>query len=178
MDYETLREKYRPHSIRFLVIAESPPPDADVPSSRHFYRTDQTRRNDRLFSNTIWALYPDAPQTEKELEAQKEAWLRRFQHDGFYMIEALEESQKHEITKSARQALIREHIPHLLTRLTQLVDSHTKIILIKSNVFEVAASPLRQAGFTVLNSAIVDYPGQYSQAAYRHKLATLVKAAQ
>ncbi len=49
----------------------------------------------------------------------------------------------------------------------------TKIILIKSNVFVVAAEPLRQAGFTVLNQELLDYPGHFNQRAYREKLSKL-----
>jgi hypothetical protein len=54
-----------------------------------------------------------------------------------------------------------------------LADPDTKIILIKSNVFEAAAEPLRQAGFTVLNKELLDYPGHFNQRAYREKLAKL-----
>jgi hypothetical protein len=48
--------------------------------------------------------------------------------------------------------------------------------LVKSNVFEVAAEPLRDAGFTVLNHELVDYPGHYNQKAYREKLARLAQS--
>ncbi|HXH26843.1 MAG TPA: hypothetical protein VNG90_03025 [Candidatus Acidoferrum sp.] len=176
-NYNHSREQYRPPHIKLLLIAESPPPpDSNTPSSRHFYRADRVRRDDRLFTNTIWALYPEtAKLPEAELEAQKENWLRRFQHDGYYMIEALEESQPHEATKRQRQERIRASLPRLIKRVDELAGPKTKIILIKSNVYEVAAEPLRQAGFTVLNHELVDYPGRFNQAAYRRKLAEIAK---
>ena len=177
-DYESLRQQYRPSHIKFLLIAESPPPSAGVNSSRQFYRTDIVYTNDRLFVNTIKALYTEAEDsTEKELEPHKETWLRRFQADGFYMIEALEESQRHEVTKEQRQKRIRAALPLLIERVGALAEKDTRIILIKSNVFEVAAEPLRNAGFTVINTELVDYPGQYNQRAYREKLAKLVATA-
>jgi len=40
-------------------------------------------------------------------------------------------------------------------------------------VFDVAAEPLRAAGFHVLNTELVDYPGQFNQHAYREKLVKL-----
>ncbi len=173
--YDDIRQQYRPKHIKVLLIAESPPPAADVPSSRHFYRSDQVRREDRLFTNTIKALYPEAAKlVESALEADKESWLRRFQNDGWYMIEALEESQQHEVTKAERQARIGHSMPSLLARVTQLVDKEAKLILIKSNVFDVAASPLREAGFTVLNTELLDYPGRFNQRAYREKLAMMI----
>jgi hypothetical protein len=174
MSYDDIRQQYKPKHIKFLLIAESPPPAADVQSSRQFYRSEQIRKDDRLFTNTIKALYAEAAnKSEAELEQEKEHWLRTFQADGWYMIEALEESQVHEVTKKQRQARIQDVLPRLLERVEELANKDTKIILIKSNVFDVAAEPLREAGFTVLNTELVDYPGHFNQRAYRDKLAKL-----
>lgn len=175
-DYNKVRQKYRPKHMRALIIAESPPPAADIESSRQFYRSDRIRKDDRLFVNTMKALYPETGKMkEDQLEEEKEEWLQRFQADGWYMIEALEESQEHEVTKQQRQAKIRAALPQLIKRVRKLAEPETKIILVKSNVFEVAAGPLRKAGFQVINKGLVDYPGQYNQRAYREKLATLAK---
>ena len=95
--------------------------------------------------------------------------------DGWYMIEALEKSQVHEVAKQQRQEKIREILPHLIERVRAVADPDTKIILIKSNVFEVAAEPLRDAGFTVLNHELVDYPGRFNQKDFRRKLSALAK---
>lgn len=172
--YDDVRAQYRPKHIKLLLIAESPPPAPEIQSSRQFYYTDRIRRDDRLFTNTIRALYKDAADlTEPELEAHKAEWLRRFADDGRYMIEALEDSQEHEVTKHQRQDRIRQSLPRLLARVGELAEPGTGIILIKSNVFDVAAEPLRQAGFNVLNNELVDYPGHFNQRAYREKLARL-----
>lgn len=175
--YNETRQKYRPKQIRLLLIAESPPPAAEIQSSRQFYRSDRSRTEDRLFVNTIRALYPETMKvSEAELEAQKEKWLRQFQADGRYMIEALEVSQRHSVTKEQRQEKIRAALPRLIERVREFADENTKIILIKSNVFEIAAEPLRQAGFHVLNHELVDYPGRFNQREYRTKLAKLVNS--
>lgn len=174
--YDDERQKYKPDHIKFLLIAESPPPAPGTQSSRQFYYTDRVRRDDRLYTNTIRALYPEAVERpEEELEQDKIGWLNRFKNDGWYMIEALEKSQEHEVTKQQRQERIRAALPRLLERVRELAESDTKIILIKSNVFDVAAEPLRDAGFTVLNHELVDYPGRYNQKAYREKLSHLAK---
>ncbi|HSX30039.1 MAG TPA: hypothetical protein VLE73_05775 [Candidatus Saccharimonadales bacterium] len=169
--YDAVRQHYKPKTIKVLFIAESPPPAPDVQSSRQFYYTDRVRRDDRLFANTIRALYPEAEKTpEHELEARKEHWLRRFQTDGYYMIEALEGSQEHEVTKQERQQRIHAALPGLLERVRALATHNTAIILIKSNVYDVASQPLRDAGFLVLNDGLVDYPGRFNQQAYREKV--------
>lgn len=174
--YDDIRQAYKPDYIKILLIAESPPPAPDIQSSRQFYYTDRIRKDDRLFINTIRALYPETTDVkEVDLEAQKADWLQRLKGDGFYMIEALEESQVHEVTKKQRKARISDSLPRLIERVKALVGPTTGIILIKSNVFEEAAEPLKTAGFTVLNTELVDYPGHYNQRAYREKLAALAK---
>ena len=176
--YEKIRQNYKPDHIKVLLIAESPPPPAEVQSSRQFYYHDRIRTADRLFVNTIKALYKEAEAlTEAQIEANKETWLKRFQADGFYMIEALDESQPHEATKRERQEKIRTNLPLLLEKVRSLAHADTRIILIKSNVFDVAAQPLRDAGFTVLNTELVDYPGQFNQRAYREKIKHLASGA-
>jgi len=176
LHYDDIRQQYKPKHIRFLLVAESPPPSAEIQSSRHFYRSEIVRKDDRLFVNTIKALYPEAEDmTETQIEPDKEQWLRRFQEDGWYMIEALETSQRHAVTKQERQDKIREHLPELIQRIQSLASADTKIILVKSNVFDVAAEPLRKAGFTVLNTELVDYPGRFNQRDYREKLRRLSK---
>jgi hypothetical protein len=177
-EYERIRSQYRPDAIKVLMIAESPPPAPEVPSSRQFYYADRIRKDDRLFTNTMRALYADAAEAaEAELEEHKAEWLRRFRADGWYMTEALEESQPHEVTKQQRQERIAAALPRLTDRVRELAGPDTKLILIKSNVFEVAAEPLRQAGFTVLNTGLLDYPGRFNQRAYREKLAALAARA-
>jgi hypothetical protein len=92
-----------------------------------------------------------------------------------YMIEALASSQEHEVTKRQRQERIAEALPELERKIKGLVDETTGIILIKSNVFDVAAGPLRSVGLHVLNTELVDYPGRFNQRAYREKLSQLAQ---
>lgn len=175
-EYDIIREKYRPQHIKILLIAESQPPKPEIGGSRHFYRTDKIRPDDRLFVNTIRALYPEAiDSSQEDLEKDKEQWLQRFMKDGWYMIESLETSLEHEVTKKQRQELIKEHLPRLLERVSKLAEKNTKIILVKSNVFDVATEPLKAKGFTVLNTELLDYPGRFNQRAYREKLAALAR---
>ena len=172
--YDTTRELYKPAKIKVLMVAESQPPANDLKSSRQFSRTDKQYPDDRLFINTIRALYPEAADIKQtDLEANKRSWLERFQHDGWFMIEALTTSLKHEVTKQERQEQIRKNLPDLIARVQKLAASDTKLILIKSNVFDIAAQPLRDTGFDVLNTELLDYPGRFNQRAYREKLAAL-----
>lgn len=171
--YENTRLKYKPTKIKILLIAESPPPKASIESNRHFYRADKARVNDRLFINTVRAIY-DIDEPGSSLEQNKRYWLNKLQNDGIYLIEALSISLPHEVSKQERRTLIKNNLPTLIKRVSHLAKPNTKIILIKSNVFDVAAEPLREAGFNVLNKELVDYPGQYNQQTYIEKLKNLL----
>ncbi len=175
--YDDARAQYIPSHIKVLMIAESPPPSAQAEGSRHFYRTDKIRPDDRLFTNTMKALYPEAADFKPtDLQEDKVKWLKQFQADGWYMIEVLEVSQRHSVTKEERQVKIKEALPRLIERVKELAQSDTKLILIKSNVFEVAAEPLREAGFDVLNKQLLDYPGRFNQRTFREKLSLMASS--
>lgn len=173
--YENLRSRYKPARIAWLFIAESPPPDdAKRPSTRHFYRTD-TGEGDRLFANTMKALYAAARDlSEEDLRRQKAMWLQLFQADGCYMIEALEESIEHGVKAAERVKRLKAATPRLIERVQQLALPYTKIMLIKSNPYNICAEPLRAAGYNVINDGILNYPGYWQEQAYQAKLASLM----
>lgn len=173
MEYEKRRQSFRPGHIKWLLVAESPPPAADRVSTRHFYRAAAAGDGDRLFNNTIRALYGDEL-TPLEIAGDKAKWLQRFKDDGFYMIEALTESLPHGAKPSERIEQLREAVPALIKRVKELATAETKIILIKSNPFKVCTEPLREAGFTVLNTETVNYPGFWQEEPYRNKLRGLL----
>ena len=176
MEYELIREKYRPVKIKVLFIAESPPPaDSSKPTTRAFYRLEAAGDGDRLFNNTMQALYPDEVGGNLENPASRKAeLLQRFQADGFYMIEVLDESLVPGTKTSQRQKELKEAVPALVEKVKKLADDQTKIILIKSNPFKICADPLREAGFDVLNTETLNYPGYWQEKAYREKLAKLL----
>jgi hypothetical protein len=166
-----LRQSYKPTSVKWLFIAESPPPTAGTISTRHFYRTG-IGSADRLFANTIKALYGEASKlSETELAEQKESWLHQFQSDGCYMIECLDDSLPHDTTPAERKQKIKAVLPQLISKVRKLASADTKVILIKSNPYNIATTPLRAAGFNVINQALIDYPGYWREEPYRQKLA-------
>jgi hypothetical protein len=173
--YEKIRATYRPPIINWLFIAESPPPaDPNQISTRHFYRIN-TAEGDRLFVNTMKALYPEATElSEQGLRHHKPEWLRRFQSDNCYMIEALEKSIDHGTKTSERTKQLRAATPRLIERVRQLVSPQARILLIKSNPYHICSQPLREAGFNVINDGVLNYPGYWQEQAYQAKLASLM----
>ena len=176
MDYEAIRQIYRPEKIKLLFIAESPPPaDASKPTTRGFYRLESAGDGDRLFNNMMQVLYPESAAVNLEnLANEKDKWLRRFQADGYYLVEALTTSMPHEAKTSERVKLLKNQLPELISRVGKLIKPGTPIVLIKSNPYKVCAEPLRDAGYRVLNTETLNYPGYWQEQAFRTKLIHLI----
>lgn len=67
-----------------------------------------------------------------------------------------------------------EHADDVIRRVRELGAGDAKLILIKSNVYDMLAEPLRAAGFDVLNTELLDYPGGFNQADFRRKLSGMI----
>lgn len=176
-EYEKLRQTYRPPGrVNWLLVTESPPPDDPADKgTRHFYQNDRAE-NDRLFWNTMRAIYPEAKDlSEAGLAKQKAKWLARFKNDGFYLIESLEQSLPHGTKTSERHQAIKAGLPELIKKIKMIADNKTKVILIKSTVYKIAAEELKSAGFNVINETFIDYPGYWREQQFAAKLSALLK---
>ncbi|HSX41410.1 MAG TPA: hypothetical protein VLF21_02140 [Candidatus Saccharimonadales bacterium] len=174
--YEKLRSKYKPKHIKWLLVTESPPPaGGSDKGTRHFYE-DGRPENDRLFWNTMRAIYPEAHEvTEMVLARDKVKWLERFAADGFYLIESLEQSLPHGTKTSERHAAIKAGLPELVVKINKLAEPDTEIILIKSTTYKMAAETLKEAKINVVNQGLIDYPGYWREQQFVAKLSALIK---
>lgn len=80
------------------------------------------------------------------------------------MIDASEGPMRNSST-SAKLRQLREHLPQLITRLTNLITNEP-IVLISAPVFKVCYSPLKKEGFNILNNELVDFPGSGGQKSF------------
>src|SRR5713226_3679677 len=79
--FNRARRRYRPHKVRLLLIAESPP------SSGGFFYFPRTIGIDHLFRETMKALdlWPKNEPMRKGVD--KRSMLRRFQSMGVYLLD-------------------------------------------------------------------------------------------
>lgn len=173
-DYEKLRQSYKPAVIKWLFVTESPPPQAGTTSTRHFYRAE-AGEGDRLFVNTIKGLYPEAKlQSEAGIAKDKSKWLDRLKADGVYQIESLIESMPHGSSQAVRREALKAAGPDLIKRIQGLISLDTKIILVKSTVYNYLGKALKDAKLPVINEALLDYPGFWREQPYQAKLSALM----
>lgn len=164
--FEEARAQYRPSRVRILFVAESPP---RAGSNRFFYFED-VDRGDSLFVEMMKALYPlDVPPTPV-LRSRKQEFLKRFQGDDYYLIDA----SPTPIGDRTKKQAIMEGLPSLLASIREVADETTRIVLLTATVYEVALPYLRAHGIRVANSEMINFPGSGQQANFHRKIKALL----
>jgi hypothetical protein len=103
---------------------------------------------------------------------RKKEFLERFRGEGFYLIDACEAPLPKRAAQSVKKCAIRDSLP-VLTKLKQLCDPDTKIVLISRPVYDVCLPALD--GFNVINTEMIDFPTSGRQPQFRQKLGVLLR---
>lgn len=145
-------EVYRPEALRCLLVAAALPDRLD----RFFYDAD-ARRADYLFLGVMQVLYPglkDEFLASRRSRVLKERLLRRFQADGFFLLDLPEVAQGRSFGVSPRA------VAQLVERVGQIANHQTPILLIKAATFEAAWEPLQAAGYQRVHRRAIPFPSQ------------------
>jgi hypothetical protein len=171
--------RYLPQQLRVLFIAEAPPA---FKVKRLFYFSELTD-GDTLFLEMMKVLYPREVgyiqgsfrpgASVKQMRQRKPELLRRFQNDGYHLIDAYEQPMPDAADTAAKTRLMRSTLPSLLTRVRQLVGrKDVPIILIGGITYSVCAEAPRRDGRNVVNDAMINHPARGGQVFFRSKLKT------
>ncbi len=174
--------KYLPASIKLLFVAEAPPL---LKSGRFFYLTSLTT-GDTLFIEMMKVLYPtDAAFVEgnrkpdfdaKRVRQRKQEFLEKFKHDGFYLIDASEQSMPEDANPATKRQMLRNALPELKKKALNLCSERdVPIILIGNLTYSVCAAPLREDRLRILNDAPIDHPARGGQKRFRRKLHEVIR---
>lgn len=154
-NYETARDKYRPAAIKCLLIAESPP---DINSERFFYFEKYFSEGESLFMETMKALFPDESLSGFDYKMNKKKYLTKFKKAGLYLEDASTIPFPKKSRSSYKRKMLKSELPFLLKRLPKIITKKTPIVLITKPVFKVCYSPLKEAGFNILNVTGICFP--------------------
>lgn len=162
-----LHRQYRPQGdIDVLFIAEAPPADP----ARFFY-FDHVEGHDWLYLALMRCLFDDARETEaSQLREDKPDYLARFQADGYYLLDASAAPIPQGTSQTGKRRTLRNSLDQLLARVHEVAGADTRVVLISRSVFDVCAQPLRDAGFRVVNSEMIDFPASGRQTHFTRKL--------
>jgi len=167
--FEAARRKYRPDRVRVAFIAESPPQEG---TGRFFY-FEEVDVGDSLFLELMKALYTDARASTKAVRRQKADYLQRFRDSGFYLIDASQEPIAGE-SRGRKAKSIRAGLDQLKRDLAEIQHDDLKVVLISSLVYEICCEPLREAGFDIVNTEMIDFPGFGRQRDFHTKFARII----
>src|SRR6267378_2299228 len=168
INFNRARRKYRPHKVRLLLIAESPP------SSGGFFYFPMTIGKDHLFRETMKALdlWPENQPMRRGVD--KRLMLRRFQTMGFYLLDTCV-SPVDKLPRTERRRSVLSQTPRLVKDVLEANPYH--ILVVKSSIFNPVSIALREAGLLprVLNTGPVPFPSHGNQHIYRSLLRRAVR---
>jgi hypothetical protein len=165
-----------------LFIAEAPPA---FKANRLFYFTD-LKDGDTLFLEMMKVLYPvevgfikdtfQPGSSVKQMRVRKPELLRKFQIDGYHLIDAYERPMPDGAGTATKTRLMQSTLRRLLRKVRHLVRGHdVPIVLIGGVTYSVCADALRQDGRNVANSAMINHPARGGQILFRLKLKTVLR---
>ncbi len=175
--FEKATRLYAPNPLQLLFIAEAPPA---FKVNRLFYFTG-LKDGDTLFLEMMKVLYPAAVgyhrgsfrpgYSARQMRLRKEELLRKFQQEGYQLIDAYEQPMPDGANAATKTVLMRSTLPALQNRVRRLVGKRrVPIILIGGITYSVCAEALRLDGYRVVNDTMIHHPARGGQKLFRAKL--------
>lgn len=157
---DAAQTKYKPAKVKLLLVAEAPPCTTD----RHFYFED-VMEQDSLFRYVCKGILGSV-----SARSEKANDLAKLRDAGVFLIDACEEP----IADEAKIRITDAQIKALPKRCLELKPD--SVILIKSNVYDLAYDVLTNAGLNVIN-ARMPFPGSGQQKKFETEFARALKLA-
>lgn len=140
-------ERYRPETVRLLLVAQAPPAADD----RCFYLPDVPTQ-DTLFRSVARIILPHTEPTRSNKASLQEQLRDR----GVFLIDLKPDP--------VDGTVLSQHVPKLLARIAELAPE--RIILIKADVYDEVYPALARAGLPVKNVR-VPFPSFGQQSAFK-----------
>lgn len=163
---EKARQKYKPEIVKYLLVAEAPPD-----SLERFFYYDNVRQYDYLFLGVAEALYPSLKEQfilSGRSSELKHNILQTLQKDGFYLLDVSE------LPLSLLDSDLKSQLPTLVDKIKSVSDDNTQIILIKTNVYDIAFQFLKTIFQNVVDLRIT-FPGQGGQRKFQDEFKLALK---
>lgn len=163
---EKARQKYKPETVKYLLVAEAPPD-----SLERFFYYDDVRQHDYLFLGVAEALYPKLKEQfllSGRSSEIKNTILQTLQQDSFYLLDLSE------LPLSLLETDLQSQLPSLVDKINSVADDNTQIILIKANVYDIAFYYLKQKFKNVIDQRIT-FPGQGGQRKFQDEFKQALK---
>lgn len=164
---EKMQSNFKPSNIKYLILAEAPPNNID----RYFYYED-VPNHDYLFLGIMNVLFPDIKSNfikQKRNPELKKEMLHLFQENAFYLVDLSEEPKLKDDDLSGS-------LPNLIPRLKKMISSETKIIIIKTTVYDLTFKLLKENYIHTIDMRI-PFPSSGNQQKFHEKFTEALKIA-
>lgn len=161
--FEDLRIAYRPQRVRLLFLGEAPP-DPKQHDARFFYGPTLSRDH-YLFLGMMEALYGAGLD---RIVGRKAEWLRRFQGDGFWVLDALSAPAEPRGRVDRLAAL--KNAAHDVAERIKAVGPATGVVLCHPLADEALRPSLRAAGIVLLHESAIPYPLPQSRRTFAERV--------
>lgn len=161
MQLDKARENYKPKQVKYLLIAEAPPDSID-----RFFYYEEVFKHDDLFIGVTKVLYPKLKDKHLASRRRKDGSMKKFileklKGDGFFLLDLSE------LPLSLLTDSLTSQVPLLIDKIKVVADKKTKIILIKTNVYDTAFSTLTGAGMKNVINCRITFPGSGGQTKFQ-----------
>lgn len=159
---QRLRANYWPESIKYLLMAESPPVSEDD-QVRFFYNPKQEKW-DFLFKSVMQVIFLDFKTIYEK--GDKHKYLQKFKGAGFYLIDATDTPINH-LPKKERNKRIEAESKKRIKEIKKLISKQIPIFLIKKNVFNILYPRLKKLGYNVAHDEFLPFPSSGQQSRFK-----------
>jgi hypothetical protein len=164
-DYVKMRGRYLPKTISAIFVLESPPA-----AGRYFYNPNG-QTTEPLFSAMMRLI--------KCKPVRKASGLTEFAKRRFIIVDATYTPVNHIKNRTKRDQVILKSYLELVKDLRAITkNKKTPIILVKANICDLLADPLKKDGFNIINNDIrIPFPAFGQQNIFRQRMRRVLKEA-
>lgn len=166
--YESAADYFAPEKTNLLFLAEAPPSSVE----RYFYYPD-VRTNDWLWIGLMKAIYGGQFEEVFLERFRKMKWLKRFQSDGYRLIDVMDEPFHPDDSQKDRKELVKNHLNYIVDEIREI--NPNQILIIKVTVYDALYQDLKNCGLPVVNARL-PFPSSGRQTEFQYQFAKLVKS--
>lgn len=152
-------------------MAESPPEPSG--NEVRFFYNPGLERWDHMYRSVMKAVFPEFEYRRGE----KDSWLRRFQKNGYYLIDATDRPVNR-LSSAERRQELNNALEGKVSEIKRLISPSTPIILVKKNIFSAFNQPLRDAGYNVIHESFLPFPSHGHRARFVEACSMCLRKAQ
>ncbi len=164
--YESAADYFAPENTNLLFLAEAPPSSVE----RYFYYP-RVQEHDWLWIGLMRAIYGEQFGDVYIERSHKMDWLKKFQSDGFKLIDVMKRPFYFDEQPNMRKELIKNRLDYIVDEIREI--NPNQILIIKVTVYDALYQDLKNRGLPVVNARL-PFPSSGQQIEFQDEFEFLV----